>query len=113
MDELIERLQSVLSELWKRIWHPGVVITYKTQGFIYKYEVLLRLHCEDGPAITYPEDGTKCYFWHGKRHRTNGPAVEFVSGDGKYFIGGVEMTKEAYEARDKSKDWDAFKKEES
>lgn len=46
-------------------------------------------HREDGPAFIY-SDGDHGWFFHGKLHRLNGPAVEYFS-EGKYlwFIRGV------------------------
>jgi hypothetical protein len=42
-----------------------------------------RLHCVDGPAVTYgsgPFAGDKCWFFYGKFHREDGPAIEKSNG---------------------------------
>ena len=36
-------------------------------------------HRTDGPAIEYA-DGSKFWFQNGKLHRTNGPAIEYANG---------------------------------
>jgi hypothetical protein len=40
-----------------------------------------QLHCDNGPAVIYP-NGTKIWYRWGKVHRTDGPAVE--NADGSY-----------------------------
>ncbi len=42
-------------------------------------------HRIDGPAIEYANGG-KSWFLHGKRHRVDGPAVEWVSGDKSWWL---------------------------
>jgi hypothetical protein len=32
--------------------------------------------------------GDKVWFQHGRKHRTNGPAVEYINGKGEWFING-------------------------
>jgi hypothetical protein len=44
-------------------------------------------HREDGPAVEY-SNGDKVYYINGKRHREDGPAVEFSDGDKEYYING-------------------------
>jgi hypothetical protein len=44
------------------------------------------LHRDDKPAIECT-DGYKAYFFNGKRHRDNGPAVEYGSYRAYYFNG--------------------------
>lgn len=43
------------------------------------------LHSEGTPTVIYPE-GSKEYFWHGMRHRTDGPAIELSNGIKQYYI---------------------------
>jgi hypothetical protein len=42
-------------------------------------------HREDGPAIEWA-DGTKYWYLLGKRHRLDGPAVEYVDGTKEWWI---------------------------
>ena len=48
-------------------------------------------HREDGPAIEYV-DGTKFWFLNGKLHRENGPAVEYSGGTKEWHLNGKELT---------------------
>lgn len=50
------------------------------------------LHRENDPAVQYADDGTKCWFQNGQRHRTDGPALVYADGTKEWFINGVEMT---------------------
>lgn len=42
------------------------------------------LHRTDGPAIQY-QSGENHYYQHGRLHRPDGPAIEFVNGDCFWF----------------------------
>jgi len=50
-----------------------------------------KLHREDGPAIEYP-NGTKKWYLNGKRHREDGPAVEYPNGTKEWFLNDVEYS---------------------
>ena len=50
-------------------------------------------HREDGPAIEYA-DGTKMWFLNGERHREDGPAIEWADGDKSWYLNGSEVTKQ-------------------
>ena len=43
------------------------------------YNAAGQLHCDEGPAIVRV-DGTLAWYQNGKRHRTDGPAIEYASG---------------------------------
>lgn len=45
-------------------------------------------HREDGPAVEYAS-GTKKWYKNGKPHRFNGPAVEYASGCKEWWIYGL------------------------
>ena len=45
-------------------------------------------HREDGPAIEYP-NGTKEWWFNGKCHREDGPAVEYPDGTKYWYFNGV------------------------
>jgi|SRR5210317_2028740 hypothetical protein len=44
-------------------------------------------HREDGPAIEYTS-GDKVWYINGKRHREDGPAIEWANGDKYWYING-------------------------
>ena len=44
-------------------------------------------HREDGPAVEYP-NGTKEWRLHGKYHREDGPAIERANGSKEWFLHG-------------------------
>jgi len=44
-------------------------------------------HREDGPAVEYA-DGTKFWCLNGKRHREDGPAVEYAKGTKFWYLNG-------------------------
>ena len=52
-------------------------------------------HRTDGPAIEY-SDGTKYWYLNGKHHRTDGPAVEYSTGDKRWYINGIKLSEEDY-----------------
>ena len=41
-------------------------------------------------------DGTKRWYFNGKLHREDGPAVEWVDGSKQWYSNGKEYTKEEY-----------------
>ena len=44
-----------------------------------------KLHRTDGPAVEYA-GGTKYWYFEGKIHRTDGPAVEWADGTKEYYF---------------------------
>jgi hypothetical protein len=44
-----------------------------------------RRHRTDGPAIEYA-DGTKLWYINGKQHRTDGPAIEWWDGQMDWYL---------------------------
>ena len=55
-------------------------------------------HREDGPAIEY-DDGNKEWYLNGKRHREDGPAVEWANGFKKWYLNGIEYTEAEWKAK--------------
>jgi hypothetical protein len=47
-------------------------------------------HRTDGPAIEYA-NGDKAYYFEGKRHRTDGPAAEYTNGGKEYYFEGKKV----------------------
>ena len=54
-----------------------------------------KLHRTDGPAIEWA-DGGKSWCLNGKLHRTDGPAVEWSDGDKAWYLDGKELTEEEH-----------------
>jgi hypothetical protein len=52
-------------------------------------------HREDGPAIEYAS-GSKFWYLNGKRHREDGPAIECTNGDKHWFLNGECLTEEEF-----------------
>ena len=52
-------------------------------------------HREDGPAIEWA-DGTKFWYLNGKYHREDGPAMEFADGDKSWYLNGKRVTEEEH-----------------
>ena len=52
-------------------------------------------HREDGPAVEYA-GGEKSWYLNGKRHREDGPAVEFADGDKSWYLNGERVTEEEH-----------------
>ena len=52
-------------------------------------------HREDGPAVEYPE-GTKCWYLNDELHREDGPAVEWADGTKFWWLNGKEVTEEEH-----------------
>jgi hypothetical protein len=45
-------------------WWENNVLAISDRPDVLKFDDEKRMHCEDGPAISFP-DGWKLYFWHG------------------------------------------------
>ena len=63
-------------------------------------------HREDGPAIEYA-DGDKFWCKNGKYHREDGPACEYVNGDKYWYMNGLRHREDgpAIEYTDGNKRW--------
>jgi len=57
-------------------------------------------HRENGPAIEYA-DGGKSWWINGRLHREDGPAVELADGCEYWWINGVEYTKKEWKKETK------------
>jgi hypothetical protein len=55
-------------------------------------------HREDGPAVEYT-NGNKFWYLNGKQHREDGPAVEWISGSKAWFLNGENLTEEEFNKR--------------
>ena len=53
-------------------------------------------HRIDGPAIEWA-NGSKNWYLNGKYHRTDGPAIELVSGRKYWYINGIEYSEEDFD----------------
>lgn len=54
-----------------------------------------KLHREDGPAVEYSY-GTKFWYYYGNIHREDGPAVEWTDGCKAWFLVGINYLEEEY-----------------
>lgn len=52
-----------------------------------KYNDNNQLHCEDGPAVVYPNKAQHWYI-NGERHRVDGPAITKGNGDYSWWLDG-------------------------
>jgi len=63
-------------------------------------------HREDGPAIEFA-DGSKSWYLHGHHHREDGPAYEGIDGTKRWYLHGKCHREDgpAYEGIDGTKEW--------
>jgi len=45
-------------------------------------------------AVKVLANGTKCWYLDGKRHREDGPAIEWADGDKSWYLNGKMVTEE-------------------
>jgi len=55
-------------------------------------------HREDGPAIEYAS-GNKHWYLNGELHRKDGPAVEYADGEKAWYLNGKKYTEVEYNAQ--------------
>jgi hypothetical protein len=72
----------------------GVVCKIYNNGDKYWY-LNGKRHRTDGPAVE-DVDGRKCWYINGKLHRIDGPAIEWVNGDKLWCINGKGYTEEEF-----------------
>jgi len=88
--------------VWKLIWFFLKVDVKNrlivTKDGTKKWYLNGKRHREDGPAIEYP-DGIKAWYLNGELNRKDGPAVEYPDGTKIWFLNGQKLSE---------KDW--FKK---
>jgi len=76
------------------------MITYTVKVSEDKTEWYLndKRHREDGPAVEY-KDGYKAWFLNGKRHREDSPAVEYGNSYKAWFLNGKQLTEQEFNDR--------------
>jgi len=47
-------------------------------------------------GLTIDKYGNKYWYLNGERHRTDGPATEYPTGEKRWFINGNELSEEEY-----------------
>lgn len=57
-------------------------------GSIFYYNKKGQLHRTDGPAIEY-SSGDKVWYINGRHHRIDGPAIEWSNGDKSWYLNGI------------------------
>tara|TARA_R110002020_G_scaffold461437_1_gene680371 strand:- start:288 stop:590 length:303 start_codon:yes stop_codon:yes gene_type:complete len=55
-------------------------------------------HREDGPAVEYA-GGSKHWYFNGKRHREDGPAIEYADGSKFWYLNDKQVTEEEHKKR--------------
>jgi len=60
-----------------------------------------KLHRVDGPAVEYVH-GHKEWWLNGKLHRVDGPAVELDDGTKEWYLNGEKLTESAFNALQKT-----------
>ena len=55
-------------------------------------------HREDGPAVEWA-DGSKSWYLNGKCHREDGPAIEEASGSKEWYLNDEEVTEKEHRKR--------------
>ena len=73
-------------------------IVIDQQGNTKYYDSKDRLHRQDGPAVLYA-NGDYTWYYQNKRHRTDGPAMDWTSSYGnnktvRWFIHGVQFKRD-------------------
>jgi len=46
------------------------------------------------------EDGSKCWYLHGKLHREDGPAIEWSDGGKEWYLHGNHLTEEEHKGEE-------------
>jgi len=54
-------------------------------------------------GLNINSNGTKYWYLNGKRHRTDGPAIEYCNGDGFWYLNGINISEEQYLKRTRKK----------
>ncbi len=80
----------------KELQHPekyNVVFHKNCVHYLTSKNILSRL---SGPSVIY-NDGTECWYFKGKLHRVNGPAITSVFSDLKmFYLNGIEYPEKKY-----------------
>ena len=64
-------------------------VDVNTRGkYYYKDRGMTKRHRLDGPAVEWA-DGSKAWYVNGKLHRLDGPAVEYADGGKAWYVDGV------------------------
>jgi hypothetical protein len=59
-------------------------------------------HREDGPAVEFV-NGSKAWYINGKRHREDGPTCEYKNGDKFWHLNGIKYTEQEYKIETRSR----------
>jgi len=58
-----------------------------------------KLHRENGPAVEWSNGDREDWYLNGKLHREDGPAVEYADGHKRWFINNEELTESQFNQR--------------
>lgn len=64
-------------------------------------------HREDGPAVEFPNDGYKAWYFNGELHRVGGLVVMHANGDKDWYFHGIQHREDgpAFEASNGYREW--------
>ncbi len=86
----------ILEEKYKQVLEqqnePEVTVD---QDGIKRWYLNGKRHRTDGPAIE-STDGSKMWFLNGKLHRTDGPAIEYPDGYKEWYLNGKKLTEDQF-----------------
>jgi hypothetical protein len=70
-------------------------------------QLICNIGANEQPKMTVDEDGNKSWHLHGKRHRDDGPAVEYANGNKAWYLHGKRHRDDgpAVEWSDGVKEW--------
>ena len=75
-----------------------ILINENGSKFYFKDREMKIRHRTDGPAIEW-SSGDKSWYIDGKHHRTDGPAVECANGPKYWYVNGKQLTEEEFNLR--------------
>jgi hypothetical protein len=52
-------------------------------------------HRTDGPAVEY-NNGSKSWWINGERHREDGPSIDYYNGDKSWYLNGFKYTEDEW-----------------
>jgi hypothetical protein len=77
------------------LFEVGPRRTKSSNGVIRWYNAVGHLHCDDGPAYISPPTGAKGWYRDGKRHRIDGPAMEWPDAK-EWWVDGRQFTEDEF-----------------
>ena len=86
-DKFTPKIQNLISKVeYKKLKNGGLYV--KTDNGTKYWFLNDKRHREDGPAIEWPDGKTKEWYLNGKLHREDGPASEWANGTKEWWLNG-------------------------